>query len=83
MQLLLLSCYKATELIEKKLDFKLTFKEKIQLEAHKRVCSACRNYEKQSHFMNEALKHTPKVPEKNIDLSGLKKETLAKLEKNE
>lgn len=53
MNWLMLSCRKATELIEKKLLIKLSFKEKIRLEMHKSMCSACTAYEKQSKKMDE------------------------------
>ena len=56
MHYLFLSCFKATELIEKKLHIKLSFKEKIRLKMHKSMCSACKKYDKQSIIMDEALK---------------------------
>ena len=59
----MLSCRKATEMIEKKLLTKLSFKEKVQLKMHKSICDACTAYEKQSKNMDELFyKHF-----KNID----------------
>lgn len=55
MHKLFLSCLKATELIEKKLHFRLSFKEKLQLKLHKMMCSACSNYEKQSVFLEKGI----------------------------
>ncbi|MDE3183177.1 MAG: hypothetical protein KGM16_07140 [Bacteroidota bacterium] len=55
MQLIMLSCKKATELIEKKLLTKLSFREKVQLKMHKSLCDACTAYEKQSKLMDELL----------------------------
>lgn len=80
MHILFLSCIKASELIEKKLYFRLSFKEKLQLKVHKAMCDACTNYEKQSIFMDKALNH-PSKPDDNSadDLADLKKETLAKI----
>ena len=77
-----LSCIKATELIEKKLYFGLSFKEKLQLTAHKSMCNACTNYEKQSVFLDKALKH-PSKPGDNTadDLADLKNDTKSKIEK--
>ncbi len=49
----MLSCKKATELIEKKLLVKISFKEKIQLQLHNSMCSACSAYEKQSKRIDE------------------------------
>ncbi len=51
-----LSCFKATELIEKKLHVNLSFKEKLRLKMHKSMCSACRRYEKHSKIIDKALK---------------------------
>ena len=55
MQWLMLSCRKATELIEKKLLLKLSFKEKTQLKLHKTFCDACTAYEKQSKLIDKLL----------------------------
>ena len=79
MHTLFLSCLKATELIEKKIYFRLTLKQKIQLKAHKAMCSACSNYEKQSRFMDQALKYFNNTNGSSKDLSELKKETLIKI----
>lgn len=66
MNWLMLSCKKATELIEKRLLLKLTFKEKIQLKMHKSMCSACTAYEKQSKKLDELFhKHID-----NTEVSG-------------
>ncbi len=51
----MLSCKKATELIERKLLVKLSFKEKMQLQVHKSMCSACTAYEIQSKKIDELL----------------------------
>ncbi len=56
MHILFLSCLKATEIIEKGLHFKLSWKEKLQLKAHKMMCDACSRYEKQSLFLDKAIK---------------------------
>jgi hypothetical protein len=55
MHILFLSCLRATELIEKKLNLKLSVKEKIQLRTHKMMCNACSNYEKQSVFIEKGI----------------------------
>ena len=57
MQILMLSCKKATELIEKRSLVKLSFKEKVQLRMHKSMCDACTAYEKQSKKIDELLHH--------------------------
>lgn len=53
----MLSCKKATELIEKKLYFKLTKVESMQLVLHKSICSACTAYEVQSKMIDNVLKN--------------------------
>ena len=69
MHILFLSCLRATELIEKKLHFKLSVKEKLQLEMHKMMCDACSRYEKQSVFLEKgiSLNLESKISEENID----------------
>jgi len=79
MHILFLSCLKATELIEKKLYFKLSVKEKMQLKMHKMMCDACTNYEKQSVLLDHAL-HKTENPEKIVlHLNEFKKDILNKL----
>lgn len=57
MHLLMLSCKKATELIEKKSLVGLSFQEKFQLRIHKSMCDACSSYEKQSLKIDMLLKN--------------------------
>lgn len=80
MKILFLSCLKATELIEKKMHFKLSWKEKMQLRAHKMMCSACPNYEKQSLLIEKgiATSHIGELTETGLE--QLKKEIIRKLE---
>ncbi|MDP4284017.1 MAG: hypothetical protein Q8891_06310 [Bacteroidota bacterium] len=69
LNLLMLSCKKATELIEKGLLVRLSFREKIQLQLHKSMCNACTTYEKQSKKMDEILhKH---IHDDSTDSSGI------------
>ena len=51
----MLSCLKASELIEKKLNFKLSTMEKIQLFLHKSMCDACTAYKKQSLLIDKLI----------------------------
>ncbi len=85
MHFLFLSCLKATELIEKKFHFKLSFSEKIQLEMHKLMCDACKNYEKQSEIIEEGIKvhHHNHHQSHEIDAEQLKKQIQSKLQKAE
>lgn len=54
--MLMLSCRKATELMEKELHFKLTFIEKIQLRMHTSMCNACNAYQKNNVILEQSLK---------------------------
>ena len=81
MHILFLSCLKATELIEKKLHFKLSTTEKLQLKVHKMMCSACTNYEKQDILIEKSLENQAQKSEPEIDLEEFKKSVVDKLNK--
>ena len=53
--ILLISCLRATELIEKKFHLKLSFGDRLRLSVHKIMCSACSNYEKQSSIIDKLI----------------------------
>ncbi len=82
MHILFLSCLKATELIEKKMHFKLSFTERLQLKVHKSMCNACSNYEKQNYFLEKAISQQEKLEQKKleIDVDSFKKTILDKIE---
>lgn len=67
MSLIMLSCKKATLLIEKKLSTNLSFKEKIQLKMHTSLCKACSNYEQQGEIIDELLQQQIQDDETIID----------------
>ncbi len=79
----MLSCKKATELIEKKLLTKLSLREKVQLTMHKSLCDACTAYEKQSKLMDDLLsKHIHSDSSESDGIVGnedLKKRILEKI----
>ena len=83
----MLSCRKATELIEKKLLTNLSFREKTQLKLHKSFCDACTAYEKQSKLIDKLLcKHIHKEDDDIksdaiVENEELKKRILEKIEK--
>ena len=84
MQFLFLSCLKATELIEKNLHFKLSFKEKLQMKVHKMMCDACTHYEKQTVFLEKGIAaNLENIQEIKMDkgVEELKKTILEKLPK--
>lgn len=66
-KLLLLSCRKVTELMEKKLHVKLSLVEKAQLAVHSTVCPGCREYENQSSLIDRALGSSNRSGEKDVD----------------
>jgi hypothetical protein len=80
MNILFLSCLKATELIEKKMHFRLSRKEKIQLTAHKMMCNACTSYEKQSLLIEKGISASNPGEFTEKDLEQLKKQIAQKLE---
>lgn len=74
MNILMLSCKKSSELIEKKLFSKLTLIEKIQLTMHTSMCDVCKSWKKQSEELDHSLKnhfhyHPPKDESKQESLS--------------
>ncbi len=80
MHILFLSCLKATELIEKKLHFKLSITEKLQLRMHKSMCDACTMYEKQSIVLEKGLSSLKEDDPDKKELEQLKKIIIQKLE---
>jgi hypothetical protein len=80
MHLLFLSCKKATELIEKKLHFKLSMLEKMQLKMHKTMCNACTRYEKQSELIEKGIAKSKEKDFSQAELEQLKKMINQKLE---
>ncbi|NOY49681.1 MAG: hypothetical protein GXO88_03825 [Chlorobi bacterium] len=78
MNIMFLSCLKATELIEKKLAFKLSITEKIQLAVHKTMCEACSNYEDQSILIDKGLHNLGGSAKIDVDMDAFKKSILDK-----
>lgn len=81
MHILFLSCLKATEMIEKKLHFRLSWRENLQLEMHKMMCNACTMYEKHSHIIDESLAKQEHLRLHHINLDQFKKSLIEKLPK--
>lgn len=53
----MLSCKKATELIEKKSLVGLSWKENVRLRMHTTMCDGCTAYQKQSLLIDKLLQH--------------------------
>ena len=79
MHILFLSCFKATELIERRLHFTLSFKEKLQLKLHLMMCDACSKYEKQSLIIEKGIEQMHMNGPITMDLEKLKSQINNKL----
>ncbi len=55
MNAMMMSCVKATSLMELKEQVPLSFIKNMQLRIHIMLCSGCRNYMKQSKIIDELL----------------------------
>jgi len=56
MSKLMISCQKATELIEKRTIAVLSWHELVRLRMHLMICEACKRYEKQSRLIDDMMK---------------------------
>ena len=80
MNLLNITCKKATLLISKKEEHKLSWLEKWQLRGHLTICSLCRKFEQQSSFIGRSAKilheyiHAPLSPEAKEKIKAALKE---------
>lgn len=55
MRMLLRTCKKSTELMDKQMFTPLTLIEKIQLQGHKSICKTCHAYEQQSKLIDAVI----------------------------
>jgi len=78
MNIVMLSCKKATELIEKRLVMKLSAIEQIQLKMHTAVCSQCSTYEKQSDIIEKCIAEIHQPNKETLKLSSERKEQILK-----
>jgi hypothetical protein len=69
---LMLSCVKATELIDKKAISGLSITQKIQLRVHTSLCDGCKAYQKQSVLLDELLKRHLELKNNNQDVDSIK-----------
>ena len=88
MNFLLLSCQKASGLIEKKSNFSLNPIEKVQLIIHTSMCDACKGFQVQSEKIDSLLEdHIHTGPQKSNTSSDslsadFKNQIINKLEEN-
>lgn len=79
----MLSCKKASELIDKKSVVNLSMKENVMLHMHTAMCDGCKAYQKQSKILDELLnRHIHKIDETQVPLitnNELKQQIISKL----
>jgi len=87
LHILLLSCTKATELIEKSKYFKLSPIDRIRLFLHVGICGFCHRYRKHSRLIDQLMielhqthQHTHEPAEQ--DLTALKQRIINSLDKH-
>lgn len=83
MSKMMLSCKKATELIEKQWVVRLSMQENIQLKIHTTMCSACKEYQKQSEIIERVLERMNTKANFTTTLAPeIKEKIIKELEKN-
>ena len=75
----MLSCKRATGLIEKRLHFSLSPIEKVQLFFHTGMCDACKSYEKQSKSLDSILDKHMHPSQSDISKEALSPEIKSKI----
>jgi len=78
MNALMLSCVKATELMEQKEYIPLSFQQRIQLQMHVAMCSGCKNYKKQTVLINKLLNKAFNAANA-VDTTELEKKIVSKI----
>lgn len=72
MNILFLSCLKATELVEKKLRFRLSPIEQMQLKMHRTMCKACSLYKDQSYLIEKGIERNMGGQLTGLEIQDLK-----------
>jgi len=80
MNSMMLSCVKATELMEMKEHVPLSFIKNMQLYMHTAMCSGCRNYMKQTKLIDELLRRTFETAPVVADTNELEAAIISKLQ---
>ncbi|MGC8751884.1 hypothetical protein [Hydrotalea sp.] len=80
MNIWMISCLKATELIEKKSVMPLSWIDKVKLKIHLRLCDPCLHYEQQSKAIDEWVKSdNSNNSSENIDTTPLQEKIIQAL----
>lgn len=77
----MLSCQKATELMEKKDIVGINWLERFQLLMHVKMCAICERYEKQRALIDNLIKNNSKGSISTKDEESLKEKIIHALEK--
>lgn len=72
MNTLMLSCTKATGLIEKKTLEGLSFTENMRLSMHTAMCNACKQYHRQSILLNRAISIQMNAPPETFSKKNIR-----------
>ncbi len=80
MNVMMLSCVKATELMEMKEHVPLRLVKTMQLHMHTAMCSGCRNYMKQTKLIDELLRRTFETAPVVADTNELEAAIISKLQ---
>lgn len=79
MNTIMLSCVKATQLMELREFSPLSLMEKIQLQIHVTMCSGCKNYMKQTKLINELLRRNFETAPDVVNTDELESTIVSKL----
>jgi len=82
MNILMISCAKATELIEKRNASGLSAMEKVKLRIHTAMCDACRRYRGQSEFIDAILENKLRQPVGKVEVTEEMAKSLAESIRN-
>ncbi len=81
MNAIMLSCRKATELVEKRMLCRLDKMEGIQLKMHLSMCRDCSNYAKQTGLIDRLLNRMPTSLPSSTETILLEERIMKKIEK--
>ena len=80
MNVMMLSCVKATELMEMKEHVRLGLVKTMQLHMHTAMCSGCRNYMKQTKLIDKLLRRAFETALVVADTDELEAAIISKLQ---
>lgn len=68
MNIVMLSCKRSAELVEKQLHFKLSSMENVQLKMHHSMCQSCKRFKLENDFIDHAIQKRSHTAAKNSEL---------------